>query len=395
MLTPETLRQQIRDLAQKGLDIAENKSMNNPAKIASLDKIDSQLKSLRDELTAAEYVTAKNRAWGVNTWGNSAGGDYPNLSSQPTIGAAPSINMPEADLKEMFAAAKRHQNYQFELKGNSPDLAGFLPPTLVPGILGPIHEPTRIASYLPTATMPGPTIEYLQHLSTTGAAATVAPAGLKPELTFNDANIVLHASKIAAQIGLTDESLQDFPGYVSYVSGELIRLYIDQENVQLLLGDGTGTNMLGLLNTSGILVRPVATDTGIDALEKAALDMRNGSSYAVPDLFVLNPTNWSALRRSKDGQGRYLLSADPTAAEASTLWGSPVVVTSTMPVGTGLAINSQLAAQVWVRSGLLVDSSNSSGDDFIRNLTRMRVQSRLGIAVPRPSAVVKVTGLPS
>lgn len=393
MLTPEAIKKQIRDLAQKGMDIAENKSMNHPAKIASLDKIDSQLKSLRDELTSSEYVTAKNRAWGVDTWGNSAAGQYPTLGSQPTVGAAPSIQLAADEVDQLFRAAKSQSRLRLELKGANANIGDSMPPVLVPGIVGRSHEPTRIAAQLPSAQMTAPSLEYLRHVSTTGAAATVAPGGLKPEVIFLTDTIILKASKIAAVSGVYDESLQDFAGFAQFISSELNRVYTDAENLQLLLGDGTGTNQTGLLNTNGVIVRPKGTDTALDALEQASQDLRVGPAYTEPTLYVMHPVDFGAVRRAKDSQGRYLVSVDPTVAETSALWGVPVVQTTQITQGTALALNTVDACQVWYRQGVTVDTSNSNNDDYQRNITRFRIEARLGLAVVKPSAIVRITGL--
>lgn len=393
MLTPETLKKQIRDLAQKGMDIAENKSMNRQAQMTSLDKIDGQLKTLRDELTASEYVTAKNRAWGTDTWGNSGGGDYPTLGSQPTIGAAPSIQLAADEVDKLFQAAKSLSTYKLTLKGANANIGDSMPPVLVPGIVGRSHEPTRIAAQLPSAQMPAPSIEYLRHISTTGAAATVAPGGLKPEVIFLTDTIILKASKIAAVSGVFDESLQDFAGFASFISSELNRVYTDAENLQLLLGDGTGTNQTGLLNTTGVIIRPKGTDTALDALEQASQDLRNGPAYTEPTLYIMHPTDFGGIRRAKDSQGRYLVNPDPTVAATSALWGVQVVQTTQITQGTALALNTVDACQVWYRQGVTVDTSNSNNDDYQRNITRFRIEARLGLAVVKPSAIVKVQGL--
>jgi len=393
MLKPEILKKQIRDLAQKGMDIAENKSMNRQAQMTSLDAIDTQLKTLRDELASSEFVTAKNRAWGVDTWGNSGAGEYPTSNSRPVIGAAPSIQLAADEVDQLFRAAKSQSRFRLELKGANANIGDSMPPVLMPGIVGLSHEPTRIADLLPTAQMAAPSLEYLRHIATTGAAATVAPGGLKPEVIFMTDTITLKASKIAAVTGVFDESLQDFAGFAQFISGELNRVYTDAENLELLSGSGTAPDMTGLLNVSGLIVRPKGTDTALDALEQASSDLRVGPTYTGPTLYIMNPTDFGGIRRAKDSQGRYLVNPDPTVAATSALWGVPVVQTTTIPQGTALALNTVEACQLFYRQGVTVDTSNSSTDDYVRNVTRFRIEARLGLAVVKPSAIVKITGL--
>ncbi len=121
---------------------------------------------------------------------------------------------------------------------------------------------------------------------------------------------------------------------------------IDAENAELPKGDGTGQHVLGLLNQAGILTRPVGTDTPLDAVEQAFNDLRVGPAFGAPTVFVAHPNDFSGLRRTKDGQQRNLLNADPSAAEASTLWGIPVVQTTQITEGMAVAMNAEVAAQL-------------------------------------------------
>ena len=115
----------------------------------------------------------------------------------------------------------------------------------------------------------------------------------------------------------------------------------------------------------------------------------------MPTLYILNPVDFGAVRRAKDAQGRYLVNPDPTVAPTSALWGVPVVQTTQITQGTALALNTVEACQVWYRQGITVDTSNANNDDYQRNITRFRIEARVGLAVVKPSAIVKITGLGS
>jgi len=167
----------------------------------------------------------------------------------------------------------------------------------------------------------------------------------------------------------------------------------DVENTQVLTGDGTGQNLLGLLNVSGILTRLKGTDTNLDAMEQAIADLRTGAAFCEPDAVVIHPTSWSIIRRTKDTQGRYLLNADPSSVEANMLWGIPVLATTSMPVGTALVANLEQGAQAFVRQGFTIDMSNQSGTSFTTNTTLVRAEERLTLGSPRPAALLKVTGI--
>jgi len=233
----------------------------------------------------------------------------------------------------------------------------------------------------------------LRHNSTTGSPATVAPGGLKPELSFVVDSVTIRAAKIAAHVAVNDEDMADYRDFEQYVGVELMRAVIDTENGQLLNGTGVGTDVLGLLAVTGALTRALGTDTPLDAVEQSINDLRVGSAFAVADLIILHPTTRSKLRRQKDSQNRYLVNPDPTIAESDSLFGIGLVVTTTCPIGTVVVADARKAAMVYVRQGLSIETTPYNTDDFTHNLTRFRCEERLALATPRPAALSIVTGL--
>jgi HK97 family phage major capsid protein len=80
----------------------------------------------------------------------------------------------------------------------------------------------------------------------------------------------------------------------------------------------------------------IDAETSLDAIEMSIAVLRVGAALATANLLVLHPTTWSAIRRSKDGQDRYLATADPTTDEANSVWGVPVLTTTVIAEGTGV-----------------------------------------------------------
>jgi HK97 family phage major capsid protein len=165
--------------------------------------------------------------------------------------------------------------------------------------------------------MDAPSIEFIRHTATTGAAAPTAEGAIKPEVVFEIDALTAKAVKLAANNALSWEVILDWPAFQSYCGAELYKQVIDTENDQLLSGDGTGESMTGFYSTSGILVHDAAGDTGtgetkLDSVEKAITNLRTGPALATADLLVLHPTDWSDMRRTKDSQERCRTQPDPT-----------------------------------------------------------------------------------
>ena len=184
----------------------------------------------------------------------------------------------------------------------------------------------------------------------------------------------------------------DFDAFTSYVLGELQRQIVDVENAELLNGTGPG-HITGLIHTPSILTHVVGAESPLDAIEMGIAELRVGAALAIADLVVLHPSTWSAIRRSKDLQDRYLATSDPTSGEASTVWGVPVLSTTAAPEGEAVLLDSTKLGAVLVREALTV-LTGTSGEDLVKNISRFVVEERLTLAVERPAAVLHVTGLP-
>ena len=301
------------------------------------------------------------------------------------------LDVPTESLKSMHQALTSQSSFAIQTKSFS-TVDPLLPSELQSTVVGPQHE-TRLLERFPVLPTSAPSIEYIRHLSTTGTPAVTAEGAVKPELVFNTDRVIVAAQKIACHAALSWETFSDWDVFASYFTNELQRQVIDAENNELLNGDGTTGHLSGLLSTSGILTHATATDTGLDSVELAIAALRTGSALAEANLLVINPTTWSALRRSKDTQGRYLVDPDPTNAAGNKLWGVDVLPTTTIAAGVGALLDTRKFGYAVVRESLIL-RTGTNADDFSRNLQRWVAEERIALAVERPAAVCKITGLP-
>lgn len=229
----------------------------------------------------------------------------------------------------------------------------------------------------------------------TNAAAAIAEGDLKPQSTIRFATVTESVKKIATSMKLSDESITDIPYLQTYIEGRM-RLFVRQEEEdQILNGDGTGANLLGLRNRSGLTAAQArGTDSNFDAIFKQIRKIML-ASFLMPDGIVLNPANWTAMALAKDSTGQYL-GVGPFSAQAvpMRLWGLPVVETTSITAGSAF-IGAFRAAAALIRrgDGVTVEMTNSNEDDFLRNLIALRAEERAALAVYRPAAFGAVTGL--
>lgn len=273
--------------------------------------------------------------------------------------------------------------------GRSPGTS-LVPAQRVAGIIAPPNRRMTIRDLL----MPGQTssnnVEYVKETGFTNNAAPVAELASKPysDITFNMASAPIRT--IAHMFKASRQILDDAVGLRSYIDGRARYGLQFREEAQLLKGDGTGQNILG--------VQPQATAfapafvpqdaTPIDRLRLAILQVVLAEYPATG--FVLNPVDWAGIELTKDNEGRYII-ANPQGAIQPTLWNLPVVETQSQTLGTFLTGAFNMAAQIFDRMEIEVLLSTENNVDFETNQVSIRAEERLGLAVYRPEAFVTGT----
>jgi HK97 family phage major capsid protein len=289
-------------------------------------------------------------------------------------------------------------------------------PVVQPNVLGGIYQAAAVAlrqltvaDLLMQGTTDSNTVRYLLETTNTNAAAAVTEGNAKPESTITFTQVDEPVQKVATFLPVSDEMLEDVAQIRSYLDSRL-RLFVQHaEEDQLLNGSGTAPNIRGLLNRSGIQTgtrAALGTSTG----ETAAASTVGNAIYAAitnirinalvePDGIVMHPTNWMQFKLAKDANGQYYgggpfvgpYGVNGIAGEEA--WGLRVVVTSRIAANTALVGAFGTMAQVFYRNGLTVEASNGYNDFFQKNLTAIRAEQRLALAVYRPNAFHAITAL--
>lgn len=387
-LIDQAIGQAVATRSYSGLSALEARVDQLAADRAELDQAEARLKSAAGHPLTQLGMSAADQGQRVTL-------DTKALGSGRAVSP---LGISEASLKGLHAAAVGRQSYSTKAFST---VEGLLPAQLDPNVLGKVHE-SRLLDYLPAQSITAPSWEVIVHSSTTGAPAPTAEGAVKPELVFNTTSLTLTAIKLAAHVGISYETLQDFTNFQSYATVELLRALEDVENAQLLSGSGTSGNMTGFLATSGILTHDASADTGtgvtvIDSLEKSITALRVGAALATADLLVLHPSTWSAIRRLKDTTGRFLFisaDSDPSNTQADSIFGVPVLVTTAIAAATGLMLDSSKFGKVLIREGISIHTG-TSGTDFTQNIVRFVAEERLVLAVERPAAVLAISNLPT
>ena len=260
--------------------------------------------------------------------------------------------------------------------------------TRLPGIVSPQLRRMTVRDLITPGRMDGNTLEYVKETGFTNAAAGVAEGAAKPQsdlkfdLVSTTAKVIAHHMKASRQI-LSDASM-----LASYINERMLYMLRFVEENQLLNGNGTGQNLLGIVPQATAYAAPYTpsgTPTAIDMIRLAALQALVAEFPATG--VVLNPIDWDVMVGVKDTTGRYII-GNPQGTASPTLWGLPVVATNAMAEDKFLVGAFRLGAQVFDRWLARVEVATENEDDFVKNLVTILCEERIALAVYRPQAFI-------
>lgn len=233
-------------------------------------------------------------------------------------------------------------------------------------------------------------VDYPKQSVRTNAAAPVAEGATKPYSNYGWTRATAPVRTIAHLAKLTRQALDDAPRLQAEVDSEMRYGLALAEDSQILLGDGTGENLLGLYPQATAYVAPTGISiTAPNKIDKLRLAMLQASLGLYPaDATVLHETDWTDIELTKDANGRYIF-GNPTGLAGPVLWGKRVLPTVSMAQGTFLVGAFRVAATLYDRLAPEVLISSENADDFEKNLLTMRCEERLALAVKRPTALIK------
>lgn len=263
--------------------------------------------------------------------------------------------------------------------------------TRVPGIVAPPDRRMTVRDLITPGRMDQNALEYVKETGFTNSAGMVAEGAAKPESTLKFDLVTTSAKVIAHYVKASRQILSDNAQLASYIDGRLRYGLAYKEEQQLLNGDGTGQNLLGIIPQATAYALPtgVTAPSGstklIDMLRVAMLQAVLAEYPATGH--VINPIDWAKIEMAKDGEGRYII-GQPQGAVGPTLWNLPVVATQAIAVDKFLTGAFRLGAQVFDRWQARVEVATENEDDFIKNLVTILAEERLALAVYRPEAFV-------
>ena len=276
---------------------------------------------------------------------------------------------------------------------------GVIPPGRKPGILVKPEEANHIRQIIPVGSTSSDKWSYTEETNYTDGTAPIAEGTAFPQSDLSLEQKSISMQKIAAHMKMSNELLEDIPGFMTFAQGRMMTKYMLVEDNQMLLGDGTGQNL------SGLLTNAVAFDSGGFKNSYAGNDSRDNDVLAVainqarvttanglfnPNVIVLNPTDVTARQLERDADGRYIL-PDIWRDGVTPVKGVSIFQTTIMTAGTYLVGDFNQGAEIIDRRLMTLQVSTEDQDDFIKDLATMRISSRLNLPIYFTGAFVTGT----
>lgn len=372
----------VKAAGENALKEAKNAGKLSEETRAEVDKLLVKHGELQANLQHAEQVLAKLEA-------NGAGGDVQRESfgqkfvNSEAYKALASQTTPRGRVDMTFKAAIT--SVTTDTDGAAGDLVS---PTRIPGVIGQPERRMTVRDLITPGTMDGNSLEYVKETGFTNNAAPVAETVKKPESSLKYDLISTTAKVIAHYVKASRQILSDASQLASMIDGRMRYGLAFKEEGQLLNGDGTGQNLLGIIPQATAFLAPfdpAGTETNIDNIRLAMLQAFLAEYPATG--IVMNPIDWARIELLKDTTGRYII-GNPQGSIGATLWNLPVVETQAIAVDKFLTGAFRLGAQVFDRWQARVEVATENEDDFTKNLVTILAEERLALAVYRPEAFI-------
>lgn len=306
--------------------------------------------------------------------------------------------------QELKARGFRGESRAVEMKdisGNAASAGALLTPFLRDQILAEPNQIVFVRQLLPNIPVNTDAVQIFRELAftnnagfqprpdTEGENAGKLKAKAQSEITFESKTVPVET--IAHYVIASRQILSDVPRLRAHIDGRLLyglQLKVDE---QILYGDGTSENFLGLMEDPGVqdIGAPVGGTTAIDHIRDAITLAQLANYYNINGL-VMGPQDWAAIEKAKGNDGHYIW-VNVQAGGTPRLWRVPVVVSNSMESGDFILGDFTLGAALYNREGVSVRASESHADLFVKNGVAILAEERAALGVELPLAFVKGT----
>lgn len=234
-------------------------------------------------------------------------------------------------------------------------------------------------------------VTYVERVAPDGNPGMTAEGAVKPLIDFDYVERVAAVKKMTSVTKMSKEMMDDVDGFVADSEDELIERLNLLFDEQLLSGDGTGQNLIGIEANAtpfaaGVFADTIATPNNYDVL-RVALNQVVLNNFDA-NVIITSPSDVTAMELERATDGHYIMPPF-AAADGTVISGVRVVANNGVTPGDFIA-GDLSKFKVKVREGLNIDYGHEN-DDFRRNLLTAICEGRATAYIPNNyfGAIVK------
>jgi HK97 family phage major capsid protein len=151
-------------------------------------------------------------------------------------------------------------------------------------------------------------VTYIEQANPEGGAGMTAEGALKSQADFDLIERNAVTKKVTAWIKVSKEMIADLPFMRREIDTELMELVALKLDEQILSGDGTGNNLVGILAnaiswSAGTFANAITEPNNLDVL-RVAISQIQGANFE-PNYILMNPIDVADFDMTKTAQGEY------------------------------------------------------------------------------------------
>ena len=264
-------------------------------------------------------------------------------------------------------------------------------PDRKPGIIPGASQMLTLESLLPSMTTGSNAIEYTRESGFTNSAAETAENSSKPESSLTWELVQVPVSTIAHWIKISRQLASDNAALAAYVDARLVYGVNRRVETQLAQGTGIAPNLAGIFKSGNYTAHGYADGDLGSTLKKLVLIRKviaDGWAAGYPaEAILLNPIDFAALEIEMMTTAANAARVSVDQSGVMRLFGVPIVQSVGVAADTFAVGAFSQAYTIHNREGVMVEMSESDGDNFVKNLITVRAERRLALAIEVPGAV--------
>ena len=269
----------------------------------------------------------------------------------------------------------------------------------------PFEEPFDVRSYVPLGTVDTGSLDYPQELLYTDGQGMQPETGLSDETTITFQMVTENAKRIATYAEVSRRALRNTAWLSAYLANRFMEKFIKLLNTQVLVGDGNGDNLNGIVTQATVWsiaggnsvyadTIPVGESSLIDAIIAMKSQLYNNANVMANACFV-SPVTHYTLTVQKTTTREYAYDNTLAIMGEDGIWrinGLMLIISKDIPDGDALiGLVTPNVLQLLFNGGIDMATTQSHSTNFIASLVAFRFEADVIFPLYRPYAFITGT----